>query len=326
MVSTAHPKPDRNIALEMVRITEGAAIAASRWMGRGDKDGADEAAVEAMRTVLSEISMDGTVIIGEGEKDDAPMLFNGERVGNGHPPLTDVAVDPIDGTTLTSLGRGNALSVIAVADRGAMFNPGPCVYMEKIATGPEAANHIDITKSPTENLQTVADAKGETVRDLTVVILDRDRHEDLIAEVRETGARIRLIPDGDVAGAISTAWPNTGADILFGIGGTPEGVITAAAIKCMGGALQGRLWPRNDHERKALTEKGYDLERVLTQDDLVNTDNCFFAATGVTDGDLLQGVQFDSRYCHTQSLVMRSRSGTVRMIEGRHHLHKTRRI
>ncbi len=326
MVSMAHPKPDRNIALEMVRITEGAAIAASRWMGRGNKDGADEAAVNAMRQVLSEISMDGVVVIGEGEKDDAPMLFNGERVGNGHPPLTDVAVDPIDGTTLTSLGRANAMSVIAVADRGTMFSPGPCVYMEKIATGPEAADRIDITQSPTENLQEVADAKGESVRDLTAVILDRDRHEDLIAEVRETGARIRLIPDGDVAGAISTAWPNTGADILFGIGGTPEGVITAAAIKCMGGALQGRLWPRNDHERKALTEQGYDLERVLTQDDLVNTDNCFFAATGVTDGDLLQGVQFDSRYCHTQSLVMRSRSGTVRMIEGRHHLHKARRI
>ena len=235
-----------------------------------------------------------------------------------------MAVDPIDGTTLTSLGRSNALSVIAVADRGTMFDPGPCVYMEKIATGPEAAGLIDITQSPTENLKIVAEAKGEFVRDLTAVILDRDRHDDLIAEVREAGARIRLIPDGDVAGAISTAWPHTGADILFGIGGTPEGVITAAAIKCMGGALHGRLWPRNEHERKALTQMGYDVERVLTQDDLVNTDNCFFAATGVTDGDLLQGVHFDATYCHTQSLVMRSRSGTVRLIEGRHRHRKAR--
>ena len=324
MVVATHPKPDRNIALELVRITEGAAIAASRWMGRGDKDGADGAAVDAMRRVLSDISMDGIVVIGEGEKDEAPMLYNGERVGNGQLPQTDVAVDPIDGTTLTSLGRANALSVIAVADRGTMFDPGPCVYMEKIATGPEAADLIDITKSPTDNLKAVAEAKSEYVRDLTAVILDRDRHDDLIAEVREAGARIRLIPDGDVAGAISTAWPNTGADILFGIGGTPEGVITAAAIKCMGGALQGRLWPRNEYERKALTKLGYDVERVLTQDDLVNTDNCFFAATGVTDGDLLQGVHFDANYCHTQSLVMRSRSGTVRLIEGRHRHRKAR--
>ena len=324
MALPAHPKPDRNIALELVRTTEGAAIAASRWMGRGDKDGADGAAVDAMRRVLRDISMDGIVVIGEGEKDEAPMLYNGERVGNGQLPQTDVAVDPIDGTTLTSLGRANALSVIAVADRGTMFDPGPCVYMEKIATGPAAADLIDITKSATENLEAVADAKGESVPELTAVILDRDRHDELIAEVRETGARIRLIPDGDVAGAISTAWPNTGADILFGIGGTPEGIITAAAIKCMGGALQGRLWPRNEHERKALVKLGYDVERVLTQDDLVNTDNCFFAATGVTDGDLLQGVHFDAIYCHTQSLVMRSRSGTVRLIEGRHRLRKTR--
>lgn len=323
MASVNHPKPDRNIALELVRTTEGAAIAASRWMGRGDKDGADGAAVDAMRRVLREISMDGIVVIGEGEKDEAPMLFNGERVGNGQVPQTDVAVDPIDGTTLTSLGRANALSVIAVADRGTMFDPGPCVYMEKIATGPAAADVIDITKSATDNLVAVAEAKGESVHDLTAVILDRDRHNDLIAEVRETGARIRLIPDGDVAGAISTAWPNTGADILFGIGGTPEGVITAAAIKCMGGALQGRLWPRNDHERKTALRNGVDLDQVLSQDDLVRTDNCFFAATGITDGDLLKGVHFDAVYCHTQSLVMRSRSGTVRLIEGRHRLRKT---
>ena len=326
MDDDAGPKPDRNLALELVRTTEAAAIAASRWMGRGDKNGADGAAVDAMRAVLGGVNMDGIVIIGEGEKDEAPMLYNGERIGNGQPPETDIAVDPIDGTTLTSLGRGNALSVIAVADRGTMFDPGPCVYMEKIATGPAAADSIDITKSPTENLSAVAEAKGEHVRDLTAVILDRDRHDELIEEVREAGARIRLIPDGDVAGAISTAWPGTGADILFGIGGTPEGVITAAALRCMGGAMQGRLWPRNGHERSAATAAGYDLDAVLSQDDLVRTSNCFFAATGVTDGDLLKGVHFDSNSCHTQSLVMRGWSGTVRLVEAHHRLGKTQDI
>ena len=315
-----HPKPDRNLALELVRITEATARAASRWMGRGDKDGADGAAVDAMREVLGNISMDGLVVIGEGEKDDAPMLYNGERVGNGQLPMTDVAVDPIDGTTLTSLGRGNALSVIAVADRGTIFDPGPCVYMEKIATGPVAAHLVDITKSPTENLAAVAEAKRESVSDITAVILDRDRHDDLIEEVRDAGARIRLIPDGDIAGAISTARPNTGADILFGIGGTPEGVITAAAFKCMGGLLQGRLWPRNEYERSAAADAGYDLSTVYDQDSLIRTDNCFFAATGVTDGELLKGVRYDGQYCRTQSLVMRSLSRTVRFVEGNHHL------
>lgn len=322
MAEDGRPRPNRNIALELVRTTESAAIAASRWMGRGDKNGADGAAVNAMRAVLGTIAMDGIVVIGEGEKDDAPMLYNGERIGNGQLPETDIAVDPIDGTTLISLGRGNALSVIAVAERGTMFDPGPCVYMEKIATGPSAAHCIDLTKSATENLEAVAGAKGEDVRDLTVVILDRDRHDDLIAEVRESGARIRLIPDGDVAGGISTAWPHTGADILLGIGGTPEGVITAAALKCMGGALQGRLWPRNERERNAAIEAGYDLDAVLTQDDMVRTDNCFFAATGITDGDLLKGVHFEPVYCHTQSLVMRGRSGTLRFIESQHRLDK----
>ncbi len=321
---TAQPKPDRNIALELVRITEAAARAASRWMGRGDKDGADGAAVDAMRSVLQGITMDGLVVIGEGEKDEAPMLYNGERVGNGRLPMTDVAVDPIDGTTLTSLGRGNALAVIAVADRGTMFNPGPCVYMEKIATGPAAADRIDITKSAEENLRAVADAKSKSVRDLTAVILDRDRHDELIEEVRETGARIRLIPDGDIAGAISTAWPNTGADILLGVGGTPEGVLTAAALKCMGGAMEGRLWPRNRQERAAADEAGYDLSEVHTQDSLIRTDNCFFAATGVTDGDLLRGVHYQGVYCLTQSLVMRGLSGTVRLVEGRHRIDKRR--
>jgi len=245
---------DRNLALDLVRVTEAAAMAASRWMGRGDKEGADGAAVNAMRHVLDTVTMDGIVVIGEGEKDDAPMLFNGERCGNGLQPATDIAVDPIDGTTLTALGRANAIAVIAVSDRGTMFDPGPCVYMEKIAVGPGCGEAIDIDCSATENLNRIAEAKGEHVRDLTAVILDRDRHAELIGEVRATGARIRLISDGDVAGAISTAWPDSGADVLFGIGGTPEGVISAAALKCMGGSLQGRLWPRNEAERSALPQ------------------------------------------------------------------------
>lgn len=314
--------PDRNLALELVRVTEAAALAASRWMGRGDKEGADGAAVDAMRIVLSSVQMDGIVVIGEGEKDEAPMLYNGERIGDGNPPEVDIAVDPIDGTTLTALGRGNAISVIAMAERGSMFDPGPCVYMEKIATGPDAAHAIDLTKSPTENLQAVAEAKRTSVRDLTAVILDRDRHSELIAEVREAGARVRLIPDGDVAGAISTCWPDSGADILFGIGGTPEGVITAAALKAMGGAQQGRLWPRNEAERKATVDAGYDLDRILTQDDLVRSDNCFFAATGITDGELLRGVHYDSLGASTQSLVMRSKSGTVRLVNAQHKIDK----
>src|SRR5688572_6588593 len=268
--------PDRNLALELVRVTEAAALAASRWMGRGDKEGADGAAVDAMRIVLTTVPMDGVVVIGEGEKDEAPMLYNGESIGDGTPPMTDIAVDPIDGTTLTAKGRGNALSVIAVSERGSMFDPGPCVYMEKIAVGPEAKGAVDITKSPTENLEAIARAKRATVRDLTAVILERPRHDDLVGEVRAAGARIRLIPDGDVAGAISTAWPESGADVLFGIGGTPEGVISAAALKCMGGEQQGRLWPRNTQEREAAIAAGYDLDRVLSADDLMQSDNCFF--------------------------------------------------
>ncbi len=291
-------------------------------MGRGDKEGADGAAVDAMRAVLSSVQMDGIVVIGEGEKDEAPMLYNGEAIGDGSPPLTDIAVDPIDGTTLASLGRPNAIAVIAVAPRGTMFDPGPCFYMEKIAVGPEAAGVISMERSIAENLAAVAEAKGESVRDLTVVILDRDRHAEMISEVRAAGARIRLIPDGDVAGAIATAWPGSGADILIGIGGTPEGVIAAAALKCMGGQQLGRLWPRNERERKIVAESGYDLNRVLTADDLIQSDNCFFAATGITDGALLKGVRFDSSGCHTESLVMRSRSGTVRKIEAHHKLNK----
>jgi fructose-1,6-bisphosphatase II len=319
-------RPDRNLAMELVRVTEAAALAASRWMGRGDKNGADGAAVDAMRIVLDSVPMDGIVVIGEGEKDEAPMLYNGERVGEGSAPLTDIAVDPVEGTTLTALGRGNAISVIAVSERGTMFNPGPCVYMEKIAVGPEAAGAIDITKTPTENLQAVAAAKGESIRDVTAVILERDRHGDLIAEVREAGARIRLIQDGDVIGAVSTAWPEAGADVLFGIGGTPEGVLAAAALKCMGGEIQGRLWPRNEDERERALAAGYDLSRVLTTDTLVEGDNCFFAVTGITDGEVLKGVHYASDSATTQSMVMRSKSGTVRLINARHRLSKLARF
>ena len=314
--------PDRNLALELVRVTEAAAMAASRWMGRGDKEGADGAAVNAMRVVLQTVAMDGVVVIGEGEKDNAPMLYNGERIGDGSPPKTDIAVDPIDGTTLTALGRGGALAVIAVAEEGSMFNPGPCVYMEKIAVGPRARDCVDINRSPTENLEALSKALRLPVRDLTAIILDRPRHADLIAEVRASGARIRLITDGDVAGAIATGWPGAGADILFGVGGTPEGVLAAAALKCMGGEIQGRLWPRNDEERQAALDAGYDLDAVLSTEDLVRGDNVFFAATGITDGELLQGVRYHDFGATTQSLVMRSKSGTLRKIDASHPLAK----
>jgi fructose-1,6-bisphosphatase II len=316
--------PDRNLALELVRVTEAAAMAAGRWMGRGDKEGADGAAVDAMRIVLDTIVMDGLVVIGEGEKDEAPMLYNGEHLGTRTPPETDIAVDPLEGTTLTALGRGNALSVIAVSDRGTMFDPGPCFYMNKIAVGAEAAGSVDITRSPTENLEAVAKAHGKSVRDVTAVVLDRPRHNDLIAEIRNAGARIRLIQDGDVAGAISTGWPESGADVLFGVGGTPEGVIAAAALKCMGGEIQGQLSPRSEEERKAVLDAGFNLDDVITTDDLVKGDNCFFCATGVTDGELLRGVRYDRRGASTQSLVMRSKSGTVRRIDARHSLSKLR--
>lgn len=314
----ADPSLDRNLALDLVRVTEAAAMAAGRWMGRGDKDGADGAAVDAMRVALGSVQMDGTVIIGEGEKDEAPMLYNGERIGDGSPPAVDIAVDPVDGTTLTAKGRGNAVAVIALSEQGTMFDPGPCFYMEKIAVGPALVGVCSLELSATENLRAVAEAKKSRLTDITAVILERDRHDDLIAEVREAGARIRLIPDGDVAGAISTAWPDSGADILFGIGGTPEGVIAAAALKCMGGELQGRLWPRNDDERTAALAAGYDLDKVLGTNDLVASNNCFFAATGITDGELLKGVHFEPHMITTQSLVMRSKSGTVRLVNARH--------
>jgi fructose-1,6-bisphosphatase II len=315
-------RPDRNLAMELMRATEAAALAAGRWMGRGDKNGADGAAVEAMRVVLSSVSMDGVVVIGEGEKDEAPMLYNGEQIGDGSPPSMDIAVDPIDGTTLTSLGRGGAISVIAMSERGTMFDPGPCVYMEKIAAGPAAADVIDINAPVTANLEAVAKALGEKVSDVTAVILDRDRHADIIRECRDAGARIRLIPDGDVAGAISVAWRNSGNDILFGIGGTPEGVIAACALKCLGGSIQGRLWPRNDEERKAAVDAGYDVDKVLSIDDLVSGNDVFFAATGITDGELLRGVRYWGDGAGTQSLVMRSKSGTIRIIEAQHRWQK----
>jgi fructose-1,6-bisphosphatase II len=308
--------------MELVRVTEAAALAASRWVGRGDKNGADGAAVSAMRAVLGTVTMDGIVVIGEGEKDNAPMLFNGENVGDGTPPLVDVAVDPIDGTTLTAQGRTNALSVIAVSDRESMFDPGPSYYMEKIAVGPECLGSIDITASPTQNLRWIAKAKRESVRDLTVVILDRPRHAELINEVRASGARIRLITDGDVYGAVAAGSVGSGVDVLMGVGGTPEGVISAAALKCMGGEIQGRLWPRDDDERAAIGAAGLDPAAVLTTDDLVRSDNCFFAATGITDGPLLDGVRFDFQGVTTQSLVMRSRSGTVRRIDAHHQIGK----
>ena len=308
--------------MEIVRVTEAASIAASQWMGRGEKEGVDAAAVEAMRAVLQTISMDGIVVIGEGEKDEAPMLYNGERVGDGNPPEVDVAVDPIDGTTLASLGRGGALSVIALAERGAMFDPGPLVYMDKIATGPEAAGRVCIEATPTENLYEIAKAKGREVSDLTALVLDRPRHAALIEEIRGTGARILLLTDGDIAGAIATAWPEGVADVLFGIGGTPEGVLAAAALKALGGEIQAKLYPRDEAERQAAIAAGYDLDKVLHTDDLVQGDNTFFAATGVTDGELLQGVRFSSGGATTHSLVLRSRSGTVRHVRAQHRLQK----
>ncbi len=316
--------PDRNLAMDLARVTEAAALAAGRWVGRGDKEAADQAAVDAMRLVLNTVPMEGVVVIGEGEKDEAPMLFNGETIGAGG-PATDIAVDPIDGTTLTSLGRNHAVSVIALAPRGTMFDPGPCFYMEKVAVGAEAVELIDLDAPVKTNLEAVAKARGEQVKDVTAVILDRDRHADLIRECREAGARIRLIPDGDVMGALATGWPDTGYDILFGIGGTPEGVIAACALKALGGEIQGRLYPRNDEERRAAQDRGYDLGRILTTDDLVGGEDVFFAATGITDGDLLRGVRYRGDGATTETLVMRSKSGTIRRIQANHMWHKLMR-
>ncbi|TSE01977.1 class II fructose-bisphosphatase [Skermania sp. ID1734] len=316
--------PDRNLALELVRVTEAGAMAAGRWVGRGDKEGGDGAAVDAMRQLVSSVSMRGVVVIGEGEKDEAPMLYNGELVGNGDGPDCDFAVDPIDGTTLMSKGMPNAISVLAVSERGSMFDPSAVFYMEKIAVGPESADVIDITAPVAENIRRVAKARKSSMSDITVCILDRPRHAQLISDVRHTGARIRLIGDGDVAGAIAAARPDSGTDMLVGIGGTPEGIIAAAAMRCMGGALQGKLAPKDDAERQKAIDAGHDLDRVLFTEDLVSGDNVFFCATGVTDGDLLRGVRYYGGGASTHSIVMRSKSGTVRMIDAYHRLTKLR--
>ncbi|OIJ97290.1 fructose-bisphosphatase, class II [Streptomyces sp. MUSC 14] len=316
--------PDRNLALELVRVTEAAAMAAGRWVGRGDKIGADGAAVRAMRTLVSTVSMNGVVVIGEGEKDEAPMLFNGERVGDGTGPEVDIAVDPIDGTTLTAKGMPNAIAVLAAAERGAMFDPSAVFYMDKLVTGPEAADFVDINAPVAVNIRRIAKAKRSAPEDVTVVILDRPRHEGLIKEVREAGARIKLISDGDVAGSVYALREGTGVDLLLGVGGTPEGIISACAVKCLGGTIQGKLWPKDDVERQRALDAGHDLDRVLTTDDLVSGENVFFVATGITDGELLRGVRYRSETALTESIVMRSKSGTVRRIDSEHRLRKLR--
>ena len=318
----AGQRPDRNLALELVRVTEAAAMAAGRWVGRGDKNAADQAAVDAMRLMLDTVAMRGVVVIGEGEKDEAPMLFNGEEVGGGTGPEVDVAVDPLEGTRLTALGQPNAIAVIAVAERGTMFFPGAAVYMEKIAVGPEGIDVVDIHASPTENVRAVAKAKGVTTREITTVVLERDRHAALIEELRDAGAKVQLIRDGDVAPSIAAAQAATGVDLLYGIGGTPEGVISAAALKCVGGGIQGRLWPRDDEERQKLVDAGLDPARVLKTDDLVTGHDVFVAATGVTTGALLRGVKYTADGAETDSIVMRSRSGTVRRVSAHHALEK----
>ena len=310
--------PDRNLALELVRVTEAGAMAAARWVGRGDKNGADGAAVNAMRRFIGSVSMNGIVVIGEGEKDDAPMLYNGERVGDGTGPEADVAVDPIDGTTLTAKGMGNAISVIAVAERGAMFDPSAVFYMEKLVVGPDCASAIDITAPIAWNLEQIAKCKGESVADLTVCILDRPRHAELVAEVQRAGARIKFITDGDVAGAIMAARPGTGVDLLAGIGGTPEGIIAACALACMGGEIQGILWPRDEQERRRALDAGLDLDQVLTTGDLVTGDNIFFCATGITDGELLRGIRYRPQGSISHSIVMRAKSGTIREMISEH--------
>jgi fructose-1,6-bisphosphatase II len=320
--NTQHP--DRNLALELVRVTEAGALAASRLVGRGDKEAADQAAVDAMRHMLTTVNMDGIVVIGEGEKDEAPMLFNGEHIGNGQPPAVDIAVDPLEGTTLTAKGMPSALSVIALADRGSMFDPGPIVYMEKLAGGSDIAGLLDLDRPIGEVIEAVARKRRKAAGDVTVVVLDRPRHEDGINAIRAAGARVRLISDGDVSAALLAVSERSPVDLLWGVGGTPEGVISAAAIKCIGGQLIGRLWPRNDEERQAAIDGGYDLERQLTVDDLVRSEDCFFSATGVTDGDVLQGVRFHADHATTESLVMRSRSGTVRRVHATHDRSKLR--
>ena len=319
-------KPDRNLALELVRVTEAAALAAARWVGRGDKEAADGAAVDAMRLLINTVPMDGIVVIGEGEKDEAPMLFNGEEIGDGSPPRVDIAVDPLEGTRLCAHGRPGALAVIALAERGAMFDPGPCVYMEKLAAGPEIADCLDLEAPIGEVVRRVAGRRGVSPTEVTTVILDRERHDEGVSQIREAGGRIRFITDGDVSAALLAVTEGTGVDMLWGIGGTPEGVLSAAAIKCLGGEILGRLWPRDDEERQAAVDAGYDIDRVLRVDDLVGGDDSFFAASGVTDGDLLEGVRYDGAHATTESLIMRSRSGTVRKVHARHDRAKLREV
>ena len=325
-LASAHEAPDRNLALELVRVTEAAAMAAGRWVGRGDKNGADGVAVNAMRALISTVGMRGTVVIGEGEKDNAPMLFNGELVGDGTGPECDVAVDPIDGTTLAAKGMANAISVMAVSPRGSMYDPSAVFYMEKLVTGPEAADVVDLRYPVAENIHQVAKAKGSAAEDVTVVLLDRPRHEKIVEEIRATGARIKFITDGDVAGAIMAARPETGIDLLLGVGGTPEGIIAACAMKCLDGVIQGRLWPTDDAERERAIDAGHNLdpESLLMTDDLVNADDVFFVATGITDGELMKGVRYRAGGASTHSLVMRSRSGTIRSIRSDHKLQKLR--
>jgi len=320
-------KPDRNLALELVRVTEAAALAAARWVGRGEKESADGAAVDAMRLLLDTVPMDGIVVIGEGEKDEAPMLYNGERIGDGSPPEVDIAVDPLEGTTLTARGMPSALAVIALAERDTMFDPGPCVYMEKIAGGPQIADVLSLDDPLPEVVARVAERRGKAVGEVTVIMLDRPRHEEMVGRLREVGARIRFISDGDVSAALFAVSADTGGvDLLWGIGGTPEGVLSAAAIKCLGGQLLGKLWPRDDDERQAAIDAGYDLDETLDVDRLVSGDDVFFAATGVTDGELLQGVRYSGGKATTESLVMRSRSGTVRTVTARHDQAKLREV
>lgn len=318
--------PTRNLALELARVTEAAALASGRFMGRGDKEGADQAAVNAMRIVLQTVDMNGIIVIGEGEKDNAPMLYNGENVGNGSSPDVDVAVDPIDGTRPLAFGRSNSLATVAIAPRGTMFDPGPFLYMNKLAVGPEAKGKIDIEKPITENLKAIAKAKHKDVEDLTTIVLDRDRHIDAIAEIRKAGARIRLIPDGDVAAALMTAWSDSGVDVLIGIGGTPEGVIAACALRAMGGEIQGKLYARDENELRRGREAGYDFDKILTMDDLVSSEDVFFAATGVTDGELLKGVRYFGNSASTDSLVVRGITGTVRQIIATHQVDKLRQL
>lgn len=311
-------KPTRNLALELARVTEAAALSAGRFMGRGDKEAADKAAVDAMRLVLNSIDMEAQIVIGEGEKDEAPMLFNGEKVGTGKPPAVDIAVDPIDGTRPLADGFLNSISTVAISPRGTMYDPGPFVYMDKIAVGPRAIGKINIEAPVAENLHRIAESEGKDINDVTVVMLQRPRHVELIEEVRECGARIRLIPDGDVAGALMTCLEETGIDVMLGIGGTPEGVLAACAIRAMGGELQGKLYARNQEEREKGEELGYDFERVIHMDDLVSSDDVFFAATGITNGELLEGVRYISKGAETDSLVIRGLTGSVRWIKAKH--------